>query len=83
MTRACHALTHYALTEMGLNGVNIRVAVGNTGSRAIPERLGFANTGVLPNKTWLHGRRIQEVLYMMNTERWQRLNSIEEPASGT
>ncbi len=82
MTRACRAVTDYALTEMGLEGVHVRVAVGNMGSRAIPERIGFANTGVLPNKTWLHGQRIQEVLYIMTIEKWRRINAIEESISG-
>ncbi len=75
MTRACGAVSEYAFTHMHMETVNVRCAVGNTRSRAIPERLGFVNTGVLPNKTWLHGRRIEEVLYMMTPDRWARLQS--------
>lgn len=78
VTRACHAVTDYALTPMRLRTVHIRVAVENTRSRAIPERLGFLNEGVIPHKTWLHGRPIEEVLYAMTTERWQQRKVSQE-----
>ena len=74
MTRSVDALTAYALDTMGLNEVRIRCAVGNTRSRAIPERLYFAYQGILPRKTWLHGQKIEEVLYTMDTRRWERLH---------
>ncbi|MEQ8673666.1 MAG: GNAT family N-acetyltransferase [Aggregatilineales bacterium] len=75
MTRACVAVTAYAFHHMLMETVNIRCALGNTRSRAIPERLGFVDTGLLPNKTWLHGRRIEETLYMMTPDRWSRLHN--------
>ncbi len=47
MTRSCGALVDYAFDALGLNRVEIRTAVGNARSRAIPERLGFHQEGVL------------------------------------
>jgi ribosomal-protein-serine acetyltransferase len=42
MTAAARAMVLFAFTEMGItNEVFIRVAVGNTKSRNIPQRLGF------------------------------------------
>jgi ribosomal-protein-serine acetyltransferase len=47
MTRACRALVTYGFESMGLHRITIRAAPGNTRSRAIPERLGFVQEGVL------------------------------------
>ncbi len=47
MTRSCGALVDYAFESLGLNRVEIRAAVGNVRSRAIPERLGFHQEGIL------------------------------------
>lgn len=47
MTRAVQALTDHAFNEMGLHRVQIQVAEDNLRSRAIPERLGFEQEGLL------------------------------------
>jgi len=47
MTEAVRALTAHAFGSWGLNRVEIRVAVGNERSAAIPLRLGFTEEGVL------------------------------------
>jgi ribosomal-protein-serine acetyltransferase len=47
MTEAVSALTAYAFGVWQLNRVEIRVAVGNDRSAAIPERIGFVEEGVL------------------------------------
>jgi ribosomal-protein-serine acetyltransferase len=46
MTRAVRALVDLAFVEWGLHRVEIRAAIDNGGSRAIPERLGFREEGV-------------------------------------
>lgn len=46
MTRAVLQLLQYAFEQKELNRVQIKVAVGNKKSRAIPERLGFKKEGV-------------------------------------
>jgi ribosomal-protein-serine acetyltransferase len=46
MTRAVRALVDLAFVEWGLHRVEIRAAIDNSGSRAIPERLGFREEGV-------------------------------------
>jgi len=47
MTEAVRALTAHAFGGWRLNRVEIRVAVGNERSAAIPRRLGFLEEGVL------------------------------------
>ena len=48
MTRAVRALVDHAVFEWDLNRVEIRAAVGNAPSRAIPARLGFPRGGDAP-----------------------------------
>jgi ribosomal-protein-serine acetyltransferase len=47
VTAACRALIDLAFGELGLHRVTIRVAPDNARSRAIPERLGFTQEGVM------------------------------------
>lgn len=47
ISRACRALVDHAFGALGLHRVTIRVAPHNTRSRAIPERLGFTQEGVM------------------------------------
>jgi RimJ/RimL family protein N-acetyltransferase len=47
MTEGVRALTTYAFDFWRLDRVEIRVAVGNLRSAAIPQRLGFVEEGVL------------------------------------
>jgi ribosomal-protein-serine acetyltransferase len=63
MTRAVRAVVEHAFKDLGLHRVEIRCAVGNARSRAIPERLGFRQEGVLRDAEHVLGRRLDVVLY--------------------
>lgn len=54
MTGCCRAMLKHLFEERNLNRVEIRIAVSNKKSRAIPERLGFTQEGVL-RQTGYHG----------------------------
>jgi len=72
MTRACRAMLGYAFGELGLDRVEIRVAVENMKSRAIPERLGFKHERTIEQAQWLHDRYADYVVYGMSAGEWWR-----------
>jgi ribosomal-protein-serine acetyltransferase len=72
MTRACRALIDYAFRELKLNRVEIKCAVGNTRSRAVPERLGFEQEGILREAHHLHDSYVDLVVYAMLAADWPR-----------
>jgi ribosomal-protein-serine acetyltransferase len=63
MTAACRAVVRHAFAEYELNRIEIRCAVGNERSRAIPERLGFRSEGTLREAEWLYDHFVDHVVY--------------------
>jgi ribosomal-protein-serine acetyltransferase len=63
MTRAVGALTDHAFDELDLNRVEIQVASDNRRSRAIPERLGFREEGLLRDYERVGDRYLDIVVY--------------------
>jgi len=70
MTEAVRALVTHAFEAWELNRVQIRVAVGNVRSRAIPERLGFKQEGVLRQVERIGDRFEDIVVYSMLAGEW-------------
>ena len=68
MTEAVQALVGHAFEVWKLNRIEIRVAVGNARSRAIPERLGFREEGVLRQAERIGERLEDSVVYAMLAE---------------
>ncbi len=73
MTAACQALVDYAFTYLGLRRVEIRCALENHRSRAVPLRLGFIEEGVQPQMVWQRSCFTQTVVYAVDSETWQRV----------
>jgi ribosomal-protein-serine acetyltransferase len=63
MTKAVRALVGHAFGDLGLHRVEIRCAVENARSRAIPERLGFRQEGILRGAERAAGRVLDIVVY--------------------
>jgi ribosomal-protein-serine acetyltransferase len=70
MTSAVRVLVGHALSTWDLNRVEIRVAVPNWRSRAIPERLGFREEGILRQAELVDGSYLDTVVYAMLKEDW-------------
>lgn len=71
MTKACQAVIDYSFQELHLNRVEIRCAVGNKRSRAIPERLGLQNEGCARQSEWLYDHYVDHIIYGMIKEDWK------------
>ena len=72
MTEAVRALTTHAFKVWKLNRVEIRAAVGNARSRAIPERLGFSEEGVARQAERIGDRYEDSVVYSMLGADWSQ-----------
>jgi ribosomal-protein-serine acetyltransferase len=71
MTKSCIAYINYAFNELKLNRVEIRCAVENSKSRAIPERLGFKNEGTIREAEWLNDHFVDHIVYGMLAREWK------------
>ena len=72
MTTAVCALLDHAFERWQLSRVEIRAGVLNTRSRAIPQRLGFREEGVLRSAERIGTRVIDHVVYVMTAREWRR-----------
>jgi ribosomal-protein-serine acetyltransferase len=70
-TQAVRVLTGHALTVWRLNRVEIRAAVANQRSRAIPERLGFRHEGTLREAERVGDRYLDCAVYSMLAADWR------------
>ncbi len=72
MTTACQAFARHAFEALSLNRVEIRCAVDNGRSRAIPERLRFTFEGMLRATEWLYDHFVDHAVYGMLASEWRR-----------
>jgi ribosomal-protein-serine acetyltransferase len=70
MTHAVRALVDHALRTWRLHRVEIRAAVENTRSRAIPERLEFTQEGVARAAELIDDRYLDQAVYSMLAGDW-------------
>jgi len=71
MTAAVRMLVDHALSVWRLERVEIRAAVDNRRSRAIPERLGFRQERTLRQAETVGSRRLDSVIYSMLEADWR------------
>ena len=77
MSCAVRSLINHAFTELDLNRIDIRVAVGNHKSQAIPDRLGFVREGVVREAEWLYDRFVDHTVNGLLRSDWMaRPNKI-------
>ncbi|MGE5701791.1 MAG: GNAT family N-acetyltransferase [Clostridia bacterium] len=76
MTASVRAyLNELVFGEWDLNKVSILAARENRKSRAIPERLGFKQDGILRQNECLYGRFVDHVVYSMLASEWEQSNA--------
>lgn len=71
MTAACRGMIRYAFEALGLDRVEIHCALGNHKSRAIPQRLGFREEGILTQAEWLYNHFSDSMVYALTRADWQ------------
>ncbi|UGS37093.1 GNAT family N-acetyltransferase [Capillimicrobium parvum] len=71
-TRAVRACVVHAFGEWRLERIEIRAAPENARSRAIPERLGFRELGVLRGVERVGDRWVDHVVYELQAADWPR-----------
>ena len=72
ITKACAVLINFAFDKLQLNRVEIKCATGNTKSKAIAERLGFKQEGILKQAEFVNTHFIDLYLYSMLKTDWQQ-----------
>lgn len=72
MTRCCEKLLEICFIEYGLNRIEIRCDPDNWRSRAIPERLGFVQEGVLREIVALPNGNRDSVVYSLLRSGYKR-----------
>jgi len=70
MTRAVRALVDYAFGPLGLHRLVILAQPGNAKSRAIPERLGFRQEGLLRHDLRHPEGYVDHVVYGLLADEW-------------
>lgn len=71
MIRSCKAMVDFAFRNFMFHRVEIRCATGNLKSRAIPERLGFREEGMIREAEWLYDHFVDLIVYGMLSPEWQ------------
>lgn len=70
--KSCPILIDYAFNKLNLNRIQIRCASENLRSRAIPEKLGFRQEGILLQMEKLHDRFVDLVVYGLLANEWKK-----------
>jgi ribosomal-protein-serine acetyltransferase len=81
VTRSTACLTDYAFREQDCNRVILHCAVGNVKSRAVAERLGFVQEGILREAEWLYDHYVDLAVYSMLKRVWVTRPNGSKPGS--
>lgn len=76
ITGACRMLIGHVFTNWSLNRVEIRAAQFNVKSRAVPERLGFTQEGMIRQAERLGDGYVDHMVYGLLRSEWEALPSV-------
>jgi ribosomal-protein-serine acetyltransferase len=74
ITKACKAVLHFGFTELGLERIEIKCATENYKSKAVPERLGFTQDGILPQAEFVNDKIFDIYVYALLKKDWLTIN---------
>jgi ribosomal-protein-serine acetyltransferase len=72
MTQACRAIVSEGFRRYGLHRIEIRCATGNSKSGGIPQRLGFAEEGILREAEWLYDHWVDLRVFSILEREWDQ-----------
>lgn len=78
-TDAHRTLVSYLFLHRGLLRIEAFVAAGNLAARAVLNRLGFTEEGVLRSRVFAHGQRHDVVVHGLLHEDWSRRAEVSLP----
>jgi ribosomal-protein-serine acetyltransferase len=78
ITKSCEAVINYGFRQLGLHRIEIKAAVENLRSRAIPEKFHFTKEGILRQAEFLNGKFLDIVLYSILKNEWIEKSGNEE-----
>ncbi len=78
-TEAHRVLVSYLFLHRGLLRIEAFVAAGNLAARAVLNRLGFTEEGVLRSRVFAHGQRHDVVVHGLLHEDWSRRAEVSLP----
>jgi len=71
ITKACEAIIDYGFETLQLNRLEIRCGTQNGKSKAVAERLGFKQEGILSQAEWIGDKCIDHYLFALLKEDWK------------
>ena len=71
ITRSCKKLISFGFHELGLHRIEIKAAVNNLKSQAIPQKLNFKKEGILRGAEFVNGNFLDLALYSMLRDEWK------------
>lgn len=71
ITRSCKAIIDDTFKRLQLNRIEIRAAVENFKSQAIPERLGFKREGIIRQGEFVNNHFVDLYVYSLLREEWE------------
>ncbi|HHC07674.1 MAG TPA: N-acetyltransferase [Actinobacteria bacterium] len=76
-TEAAGRLLRVGFEELGLHKIQVRIAVGNEGSRRVAEKLGFVFEGVLRDEVKVGDRWLDHSSWSLLDHEWRRAHAEE------
>ena len=74
--RIVHALAPYAFNTLGMQRVEIVIAVGNTASEAVARKCGAQFEGIARNRLQLHGATVSALMFSIVPDVQEQLTQI-------